>query len=193
MAQFPGFRRANTVATAWLTALSKQGDALNTAWDGILNGTFGTKELMQQAAQLYQSQFDILDALMPSTEPGLAVPSWLTLDATKNKTIQALSGTVETRDFGATNANPTTSQLAAFSGPASRFAMSITPIDSTHLLVTITTFWYQDASGKEQSLPLSTNADVLAAAKYTSAPYLGVIYDQRSGTNPPLAVVTLLI
>lgn len=192
MAEFPGFRRSSTLATTLLKALEGQSNVLNQAWGNILKGKYGQQELMRDTAQFYQSQFDLLDSLLPNGQAAPPnVPSWLTLDATKNQTLSALSGRVETRPFQGSNVNLISTQLAAFSGPETRFEMSVTASDSTHLQVVITKLLYSATSNRK---PLELDSDAaVAQAGGTSGPYVGLIYDQRAGANAPLAVVTLMI
>lgn len=190
-AEFPGFARLTTLASLLVKTASAHGVILNGAWDGILKANYGHKELLRDTAKFYQSHFDLLNSLMPNAHASLPnIPSWLTLDATKHPTKQALSGTVEVREFDATNGKPTPTPLAALSNLNVYFNFSVTPQDPTHLGVQITSV----VSNGGVPVDLREDDDAIAtAAKNYSGTYLGLIRDQRAGTNAPLAVVIFLI
>jgi hypothetical protein len=190
-ADFPGFARLSTLASLLVKTAGAHGNILNTAWGGILQGNYGHRELLRDTAKFYQSHFDLIDSLLPNAQASLPnIPSWLTLNATKNPTIQALSGTVEIREFNATNGNLEKTPLAAFSGLDVHFKFDVNQQDATRLGVQVTSFVASD--GKSTDLRQDTAAIAEVARNYPGT-YLGLIYDQRAGTSAPLAVVILLI
>lgn len=206
MAEFPGFLRSKTIATAWINALTKQGKLMNDAWGNILAGNYGPKDALRDGAQMYQNHYDIIDALLPSDPASaLNVPSWLMLDGRVK-----LSDTVQTRVYDNDSVNLSPSELVSLGGSDTYFDMHAEPAGPTSLRVTITALRYKapstqapgtQASGRarpnktDPSVTLNSPKDAIAAAEEynVSGPYLGLVYDQRAVTNAPLAVVTFLI
>src|SRR6478609_137540 len=190
-ADFPGFARLSTLAALLVKTAGEHGNILNKAWGGILQGNYGHKELLRDTAKYYQSNFELIDSLLPNAQTGLPnIPSWLTLDATKNPTIQALSGTVEVREFKASSVSLACTPLAAFSGMNVYFEFVVKRNDATHLGVQVKALV---SSEREVLAELSNDAAIAAAAAKYPGTYLGLVYDRRAGTSAPLAVVILLI
>ncbi len=189
MAEYPGFQRAKTLAAAWINALTKQGKLMNDAWGDILAGNYGPKEVLRDSAQMYQNQYDIVDALLPSDPASaLDVPNWLMLDATVK-----LSDTVQTRSYDNVNVNLTATELVSLTGSNVRFDMGVESTGPTSLRVTVTAIYYSE-SGKAVALkgPDDINT-AIKDKKLTAGQYIGLIYDRRAVTNAPLAIVTLVI
>lgn len=182
--EFPGYRRTRDALQIWVDSLAAQGKRWNNAWREMLGGKYGVGSLMRDLSGSYQDQSRVVERFWGSVSGNASpqVPSWLRLDLAN----KFLSGVVQTREFDLATANLQCTSLVSLNASDTHFEMNLEVVSSTQIRVSITRF--HDAKQPAVELPGGLDA-VRNAAK--AGIYLGMLFDQRGGTEAPLAIVSL--
>ncbi len=189
----PGLQIARDLYDIYFRALQGQTNTWGNAWKAIKSGNYQGKDLIRSLAVAHERHQEAVDELLryPVTRSIQSnMPSWTVIDIPVSDITGPFERRAKTRAFPQ-EANLIATELAPFG--SAKISFKMLPIQDTHDLSSITVRlegWYEGPNETFYSFDDPADLRRLSESTYTGQ-YLGMVYDSRQRTEPPLLVVTL--